>query len=524
MHASEYKVENIRAGPVRVKPGWTTWIALLALYSLAKLWFVADVELGKDEAVYWYWSQHLDASYALLPFSSFKLAHYLYPGHEWVLRLVQILVGASAIVLLYRLCRLHGLESPLSLWATAAFASSHWIWHATSYLHPDGFLVACWLLALIWARQSRGDADPVAHLKLGLAAGLAVLCKYSAAFLVLGLFIWILVTRERHQRWRALLWTLTTFSLVSSPLLYAQFKTLFYLPTTLSTLSQIADAHTPLIRLLFFLLNPLFFVSPLLLYLTYKVLIHKTGEALRQRPRETLLAVLPALCLLAGFAFFALARGQIKGNWILPAFLGLWPFAFKRANLPGRPRLFLLLAVLTGLLHALPIGISLKYPATFARLNESLESPLLDATYARLVSSPDLEREAAYSWTERLCEYSGWRGLATELDKTLEQKAVLPAVPLLSSQYGISFAMAYYGTGERPCLVVDDPRFRDLNDFHRQTGPDFPVAVIFVVRENFPLPASLQSLYPQSRLLAKLNRSASGCGTLMYHVFLLQRE
>ena len=191
---------------------------------------------------------------------------------------------------------------------------------------------------------------------------------------------------------------------------------------------------------------------------------------------------MPALCLLAGFAFFALARGQIKGNWILPAFLGLWPFAFKRANLPGRPRLFLLLAVLTGLLHALPIG------------------------------------------TERLCEYSGWRGLATELDKTLEQKAVLPAVPLLSSQYGISFAMAYYGTGERPCLVVDDPRFRDLNDFHRQTGPDFPAAVIFVVRENFPLPTSLQSLYPQSRLLAKLNRSAAGCGTLMYHVFLLQRE
>ena len=524
MHASDCKVENIHAGPVRVKPGWATWIALLALYSLVKLWFVADVELGKDEAVYWYWGQHLDASYALLPFSIFKLAHYIYPGHEWVLRLVQILVGASALTLLYRLCRLHGLEPHLSLWATAAFASSHWIWHATSYLHPDSFLVTCWLLALVWARQSRADADPVTHAKLGLAAGLAVLCKYSAAFLALGLFIWIFATRERHQRWQALFWTLTTFSLVSAPLLYAQFKTMFYLPTTLSSLSQIADAHTPLMRLLFFLLNPLFFVSPLLLYLTYKALIHKTGEALRQRPRETLLALLPALCLLGGFAFFALTRGQIKGNWILPAFLGLWPFAFSRANLPARPHLFLLLVVLTGLLHALPIGVGLKYPVAFAHLNEVLESPLLDATYARLVSSPDLEREAAYSWTERLCEYSGWRRLATDLEKTLEQKAVLPAVPLLSSQYGISFAIAYYGTGERPCLVVDDPRFRDLNDFHWQAGPDFPATVVFVVRESFPLPASLQSLYPQSRLLAKLPRSASGCGTLIYHVFLLQRE
>jgi hypothetical protein len=485
---------------------------------------VAGVELGKDEAAYWYWGQHLDASYALLPFSVFKLAHFIYPGHEWVLRLVQILAGAIAVVLLYRLCRLHELEASLSRWAAAAFAASHWIWHATSYLHPDSFLVVCWLLTLVWARQSMEDANPAAYAKMGLAAGLAMLCKYSAAFLALGLFIWILVTWERRERWKVLLWTLAPFALVSAPLIYTQLSTLFYLPTTLSNLSQIADARALLTRLVFFLLNPLFFVSPLLLYLCYKALVNRVKENLRQRTGETLLAVLPALCLLAGFAFFALSRGQIKGNWILPAFLGLWPFAFSRTNLPARPHFFLLLVVLTGLFHALPIGVGLKYPVAFKRLNAALESPLLNATYARLVSSPDLQREASYSWTERLCEYSGWRRLAAELEKTLEQKAVPSSTPLLSSQYGISFAMAYYGAGERPCFTVDDPRFRDLTDFHQQAGPDFPETVVFVVREGFPLPASLQPLYPQSRLLAELPRMADGCASLRYHVFFLQRN
>ena len=45
------------------------------------------VELGKDEAAYWYWSQHLDASYALVPFTFTAVAHALWPGAEWALRL-----------------------------------------------------------------------------------------------------------------------------------------------------------------------------------------------------------------------------------------------------------------------------------------------------------------------------------------------------------------------------------------------------------------------------------------------------
>ena len=70
---------NIKGRPYRVNA-----IDILALtaYTLLKCWLVYGVELGKDEAVYWYWSQHLDASYALLPFSLMALADALVPGDE----------------------------------------------------------------------------------------------------------------------------------------------------------------------------------------------------------------------------------------------------------------------------------------------------------------------------------------------------------------------------------------------------------------------------------------------------------
>ena len=146
-----FRFLNIRGGPNSVN---LLCLVLLGAYTLLKLRLVADVELGKDEAVYWYWGQHLDASYALLPLAVFKLAHSLYPHQEWFLRLPSVLLGALSTALVYWLCKMQGLAKQLALWAAAAFALSHWIWHTSSYLHPDGFLVPCWLLALCMARQA----------------------------------------------------------------------------------------------------------------------------------------------------------------------------------------------------------------------------------------------------------------------------------------------------------------------------------------------------------------------------------
>ena len=515
--------ENIVDGPERVKPGPHGWLGVLLLYSLTKLWFIFDVDLGKDEAVYWYWGQHLDASYALLPFALLKLAHALLPGHEWFLRLFWISCGTWSIYLIYRLCRLYQLEHRASLWACAAFATCHWIWHTTSYLHPDAFLVGCWLLTLTWARQALDDSSCSSFIKVGVAAGLTCLCKYSAAFLITGLFLWIIIALEGRARWRALSYALIPCLIVISPLLYTLFDGAFYLPTTLSTLSRIGDMQPLPIRLLLFLISPLLFVSPLLLFLLYRAGILVALDLRRRLSADQLLIFLPGLCLLFGFAFFALFRGQIKGNWILPAFLGLWPFAFAPRCLPLRSQAFLGLLLATALLYTLPIALGLKFPILGHRLNDALNNKALNATYAALVAQPDRRREQSFSWTERLCEYSGWQAWTAHVDAALSKEELSTTIPLLSTQYNITFAAAYYADPQRRYFTVDDPRFRDLTDFQRQAGPDFPRRVLYVGRSGSPLPASLQTLYPSSQLLAVLPRTARGCPPVNYQIFLLLR-
>ena len=494
------KFHNIRGGPNSVN---LLCLVLLGAYTLLKLRLVADVELGKDEAVYWYWGQHLDASYALLPLAVCKLTHALYPHQEWFLRLPSVLLGALATALVYWLCRMQGLATQLALWAAAAFALSHWIWHTSSYLHPDGFLVPCWLLALCMARQAEATHARRTYVYAGLAAGLAVLCKYSGVFLVGGLGLWIALSQQGKERWHRLAAFLLPAVVVAAPLTYAQFSTDFYLPQTLSTLSRIEDLDQPLLRLLFFAASPLFFLSPFLLFLLYAGLVRTA----RQRD---LLALLPALCTIAAFLFFALGRGQIKGNWLLPGLLSVWPVAFA-----AHPRRWLLVAVVvTGLLQSLVIGLGLKYPGCYSEFATRSE---LDKSYVGLVSEEDRVREPAYSWSERLCEYSGWRRFASDVEE------IVPPLPLLSMQYSIPFALAYYGRAEREYYTVDDPRFRDLTDFYGQRTTPYPEAVLFAVRAGGQVPESLRATYPQRELIAEIERRRTGCPSVPYQVFRLGR-
>ena len=495
-----FRFLNIRGGPNSVN---LLCLVLLGAYTLLKLRLIADVELGKDEAVYWYWGQHLDASYALLPLAVFKLAHSLYPHQEWFLRLPSVLLGALSTALVYWFCKMQGLAKQLALWAAAAFALSHWIWHTSSYLHPDGFLVPCWLLALCMARQAEATNSLRPYVYTGLAAGLAVLCKYSGAFLVGGLGLWIALDQRRKERWHRLAAFLLPAVAVAAPLSYAQFSTDFYLPQTLSTLSRIGDLSHPLSRLLLFAVSPLFFASPFLLFLLYAGLV----RAAKQRD---LLVLLPALCTIGAFLFFALGRGQIKGNWILPGLLSLWPVAFS-----VHPRRWLLVAVVaTGLLQALAIGIGLKHPGLYSEL--AVRSRL-DKSYVGLVSEEDRVREPSYSWSERLCEYGGWHRFAADVEE------VVPPLPLLSTQYSIPFALAYYGRVEREYYTVDDPRFRYLTDFYGQRKSSYPEEVLFAVRTGGAVPESLRATYPRRELIAEIERRRAGCPSVSYQVFLLGR-
>ncbi len=506
---SSNRDQNIKATPYRVN---AIGGLALVIYTLARSWLVSGVELGKDEAVYWYWSQHLDASYALLPFSLIALADALMPRGELFVRMPSILLGTLAVYWLYQLCRDSGLSLSRARWAAAAFALSHWAWHTSSYLHPDVYLTTCWLLALRRAMRFRATHSTRDALYMGAACGAAVLCKYSGAFLTAGLGLWLLYACPQKQRTNALSAFVIASLCVAAPLIHAQISTAFYLPQTLSTLSKIEPLTHSLARLLFFAVNPLLFVSPLLLYLLYRALLYALHRAKRAPNADLLLALLPTLCTLGAFLFFALSRGQIKGNWILVGFLSLWPLAF---SLPVRRSLYIAL-IASGLVQALAIGLGLKYPGSVRRW---VFASALDASYVGLVSQADRRREPSYSWSERLCEYSGWKAFSRDVEALVRERGIAADTPLVSNQYSIPFSMAYYAFTPRPYYTVDDPRFRDLTDLGRASAPQ--QSLLFAARGTLP-PESALGGRLHHRHLGHIERSSNGCAPVRYDLYLLE--
>lgn len=514
--------ENIAAPSDRVnRPNAARWLCVVsvaAVFAALKLLLQSGVELGKDEAAYWFWSQHLDASFALAPFAAIAAGDALWPGAEWALRLPSILLGLAACVLLYALCRRRALSPAEALIATAAFGTSHWAWHTSSYLHPDGFLVPAWLFALWCAHRAVERSSYATWMIAGAAAGLVCLTKLSGAALAAGLLLALALTPERTRRPRIAA-ALAASAVVVAPLLLAQWQTDLSVPSTLSTLSRVAEGMPLPLRLAYFLANPLLYVSPALLMVLYDAGLSQAIRAIRRRCPHDLIDVVPGLLLLGVFAFFALGRGQVKGNWILPAFLGVWPVAFAASGPIARwsprfrrPLLVLLLAL--GVLQSGSIALALKHPGLLT-LIAPVVGDSIQSSYPALISVADRPREPAATWSERLCEYHGWSGFARSLEADLDRADVAPTVPVVSGQYAIPFGLAFYGSRQRPVHTVDDPRFRYLVDLN----PDrLPSEIVFVGRRPARPPEWLSRAYSPPLALPGVARQGPECGPERYEL------
>ena len=301
-----------------------------------------------------------------------------------------------------------------------------------------------------------------------------------------------------------------------------QLETLFHLPRTLSTLSQIAPNSNPAIQGLIFLVNPILFVSPWLLWMLYRSLLHAAQKLRRNLDRDLALVVFPGLCLIGAFAFFAFYHGQIKGNWILPAFLALWPLAFDpRAYPSGIGATLLRLTLASGMLQTLLIAALLKFPALASAIAETDFMGALNDSYRGLVSAPDQNRESARSWTERVCEYHGWEDWVERME-AVASRSDLGSAPLVSHQYAVTFGFGYYANTDRELYTVADARFRDTSDLFHQSREQ-PSSILFVSRSDTPIPSVLVAAYPIQRRLAEVARRSAGCAPEYYSLVLLSR-
>jgi hypothetical protein len=292
------------------------FIAVITILCALRLIAGALLPLSSDEAYYWLWSHHLAAGYYDHP-----------PAIAYVIRAGTTLFADTSFGVRAG-CVLLSFVSSWFVWRTGAIlgrdekvgASACLFFNLTLMLTieslaatPDAPSIAtaaafCWALAKV-AETQNGRW----WLAAGLAAGLGLLSKYSALFLGLGAFVW-LVGSPPMRRWLFSPW----------PYLGGSLALVLFLPnlwwnaahgwaTFVFQFGRIGGGHLTLGFLFEFLGAQAILATPFILVLSVMGLV----AARWHDPRESLI---PAI-LWVSIAYFVLhaLHDRVQGNW--PCFL-----------------------------------------------------------------------------------------------------------------------------------------------------------------------------------------------------------
>ena len=427
------------------------WLAAaIALALGVRVALAATLELGRDEAAYWYWAWHgLDASYSLLTGALVRLSTAAFGDGAFAVRLPGLLAGVAAVAVVFRASRRLGASREAAAGAALALAASPWQLYAGTTLHPDAFLT---LALLVAADQFARGRIVVAS----LACVAVAFTKFTGLVIFAAAVVWILVSRPGRAT------TLASLSILvaGAAVLLASRDT-----EVLAGMREFGrfDASVGVLgRVAWTLAGVALLGGPALVTAVRGLAASTAG------PARWL-----AASLLVFFAIFLLA-GQAKANWFLPAFAVLLPVAAARYGVRGI-RASVALSLAGALLWLIPVRVP----------------PRINDLYARQVGSREAAVSPTRSWTERRAEYHD----TAVVDATCAVVAamrgggtggasVAPDAPIVSNDYGLAFQVAHRLGRRQVVRLPWDPVF--ARTVARELRPGDDVLFVSTTWEEAP--------------------------------------
>ena len=394
------------------------WSALaLAVLALRLPWILLP-GLGRDEATYLVWSHHPEPAYA--PLLQLLVALSRGVGDVVGPRLPSVLSGVAVLWLFERWLAARAVAMRDRWIAVALVAVSPWQTYAGSILHPDDLQLAA-ALAFVLAAHHRSFGAAA------LAAGLATWAKPSGLLVTVVALAWALRAPGLSSRRRALL--VGAIGAIALPPLFAVDPGLVR-----GVLAFGSDGTGPAGRVLVFLIATLVLAGPALPVVGGRGAI----EALRARRDPG--AVL-GLAFVLAFGIAGLIGGQVKGNWMLPAVLLLWPTGLRWSARTAS------LALIPTALMTVVITVGFVRPDLARELEEGGGAP----AYLDFAGEREAEVASATAWWHRLAEYR-WFEAACPDDVEV----------VVSDDYGFAAQWAVRCPNGVPRLVLPlDPLFAD---------------------------------------------------------------
>lgn len=204
-------------------------LILLLLFSAAlRAFLAAFLEFGNDEVYYFTYALYPDLSYfdhpPMVGYLIRLFTLNLHFTQEFFVRLGAVAAGTVNTLLLFRIGRL--LKDETTGWYAALLytASIYGFIIAGVFILPDAPQSVFWLLALYLLLQALPDKEltkpnRIRILLAGVSIGLAMLSKYTSAFLVMGTLAYVLLFNRKWLRTKELYLAMLFAILLFSPVI-----------------------------------------------------------------------------------------------------------------------------------------------------------------------------------------------------------------------------------------------------------------------------------------------------------------
>ncbi|MEL6824119.1 MAG: glycosyltransferase family 39 protein, partial [Calditrichota bacterium] len=391
---------------------------------------------GRDEATYAYWSQHPEAAYSPLLQLFVKIFSWIPLPEIFQLRLTSIIAGTLAILLCHRFLKYLQVEVASRIAAIAALGLSPWMTYTGSILHPDMLLLCCILAFLIMAFQQQLIAASI-------FAGLAFWAKLSGLVVLPAALFLLWKNREQSGI------TLVTSGLILVLLIGAILSQLK--PDLVMAIAEFGrmDPSIGFLKALLIQVGYILFLGGPAIVLGFIAGIWQYREITENYRQVTNLQRYSALIVASVIAAFGLAMlvtQQVKGNWLLPGLLLLWPAV--------KPKLFRP-AILLSILSSVFIISIFAFPEVVKDLEKKV--PIFAASYSVQAGAREARVSPTRSWSERSGEYQNLSAFATAVAEKVDMQKTQW---LMSDDYGLAAQLIReWGRADMQMIIPGDRLF-----------------------------------------------------------------
>ncbi len=169
-------------------------ILLLGIFSI---FYNAFLPLHGDEAYYWVWSHHLQASYYDHPpmiAYMIHLTNYISQS-QWGVRLTNIFCMSFTAFYIFKLTKLLS-DKKTALNSTLIFTSIILVNAGYILVTPDSPLMLFWSMSLYYSYRAIFISKKLDFILTGVAIGLMMLSKYASILFIIGLLIFLIIKKR----------------------------------------------------------------------------------------------------------------------------------------------------------------------------------------------------------------------------------------------------------------------------------------------------------------------------------------